>query len=409
MVLFVLTRPHANQRHRCKEIVKKLQERTMLQPEPFASPPVCGCPLEPQDRMNPLWHQDALILRARWRRWRATPAQSLWLAFVVLGMAAGLLWLLLPLWHSPPAWLREQWQHTPRVGAALWIVACGQWLWQRQRRIRLSVAQGWMAAWPRMQRAERRYIGAQLWLLATALATLPLLLIWRAAPHVGWLSLCAVAPLLWASLLQWRWPLWPAAQASTRIVQRRVIATPARDRRARFSDWQRTAAKAHKTARTQALLALPALLLTPSGMSGVSMIVGIVALLALSQALHTHHIALAVIPRAQQWLEAQPSYSKLRHELLRYPLWQGTRTVLPTLLALWLAGMHAQVLAMLLLAALTWLLLHALIHFRWRHQPRHIPISVGVHLISWVLISQVFSPALVVLAVAQIWHQWRAE
>jgi hypothetical protein len=221
------------------------------------------------------------------------------------------------------------------------------------------------------------------------------LLIWRAAPHVGWLSLCAVAPLLWASLLQWRWPLWPAAQASTRIVQRRVIATPARDRRARFSDWQRTAAKAHKTARTQALLALPALLLTPSGMSGVSMIVGIVALLALSQALHTHHIALAVIPRAQQWL--------------RYPLWQGTRTVLPTLLALWLAGMHAQVLAMLLLAALTWLLLHALIHFRWRHQPRHIPISVGVHLISWVLISQVFSPALVVLAVAQIWHQWRAE
>ena len=89
MVFFVLARPHAIQRLCCKEIVKKLQERTMLQPEPFASPPVCGCPLEPQDRMNPLWHQDALILRARWRRWRATPAQSLWLAFVVLGMAAG--------------------------------------------------------------------------------------------------------------------------------------------------------------------------------------------------------------------------------------------------------------------------------------------------------------------------------
>ncbi|MBK9496167.1 MAG: hypothetical protein IPO08_17000 [Xanthomonadales bacterium] len=99
----------------------------------------------------------------------------------------------------------------------------------------------------------------------------------------------------------------------------------------------------------------------------------------------------------------------MRRELLRYPLWQGTRTIVVFVSALWLAGLRGEVSLLVGITLLGWLLLHALIHYRWRTEPRRVGISLSVHLVSWVLVSQVFSPALIPLALLQMIHQWRAR
>ena len=356
--------------------------------------------------MNPFVHEDWLHWRTRWRRWRALPGQSLWIAVVLLGSATWLLWWSRPLLSSPPSWLVSAWQQSPRVIVALWIVLCGQWLWRQRRHIARRATHGWMASWPGVTRAERSYAAAQLLARAFLLAALPLIGWLRGAPQIGWLWIAIGAPVLWALLLPRIGASAPALVDSRRPPGPR----PSRAQRApRFADWQRAAASAHKTARVQAMLALPALLLTPAGMSGLALIISLIALFVLSRALHTQQVALAVLPRAQQWLDTQPRYPALRRELLRYPLWQGTRTILILVVALWLAGLRSEVSLLVGIALLGWLLLQALIHYRWRAEPRRVGISLSVHLVSWGLVSQVFSPALIPLALLQMIHQWRAR
>jgi hypothetical protein len=356
--------------------------------------------------MNPFWHEDWLQLRARWRQWRALPEQSLWMASVLLMLGGLLWWAVLPVLRSPPEAVRAFWQANPRLVVALWTVVSGQQLWRVRRHIGVRAAQGWMASWPGVAHAERRYARAHLLGRAIVLAALPATLMLRDAPQLGWLWIAICAPALWALLL----PLTDTASQTLTHRRRPPVPRPSRAQRpARFSDWQRAAASSHKTARMQALLALPALLLTPAGMSGLALIVSLIALFVLSRALHTQQVALAVLPRAQQWLASQPRYAAMRRELLRYPLWQGTRTIVVFVSALWLAGLRGEVSLLVGITLLGWLLLHALIHYRWRTEPRRVGISLSVHLVSWVLVSQVFSPALIPLALLQMIHQWRAR
>jgi hypothetical protein len=154
-------------------------------------------------------------------------------------MLGGLLWgAVLPVLRSPPEAVRAFWQANPRLVVALWTVVSGQQLWRVRRHIGVRAAQGWMASWPGVAHAERRYARAQLLGRAIVLAALPATLMLRDAPQLGWLWIAICAPALWPCCSADRHcftdvdpPSAPASAAS--------LACAAT---ARFSDWQRAAA-----------------------------------------------------------------------------------------------------------------------------------------------------------------------
>lgn len=120
---------------------------------------------------HPLLAQSALELRARVRRWRCQPGESLFHAFALVALAAFALWLLHLL--TPRAQpLVELWRAQPMAALALFGLLA---LWRMQRRAArfeaASQALGWLAALPVAPALQRRGLAEQL-VLGIALGVL---------------------------------------------------------------------------------------------------------------------------------------------------------------------------------------------------------------------------------------------
>ncbi len=249
------------------------------------------------------WHAET---RTAWRNrcddWRAAPAEPVWHAIALLGLAA----LLLPLgWDllqslGPQArrWLATWWP------AALAALLVGQLVWQRRRR-RIATQRrrrGWLAVQPVTTVVERRndrrhaLHGAAVQAVLCGAVALAL----DVSPS---LQLAAAAIPLAAAAAALCLPL--TARSTGHGIDSRRDLLWLSSGAGRVWRWQLIEIGSLFAPKRLALLFLSALLV-PAGLALPTAVAAAVLLMLLAGFVAAWQRSLAVLPAAQRWLAAQP-------------------------------------------------------------------------------------------------------
>ncbi|MCB1552476.1 MAG: hypothetical protein KDJ14_01615 [Xanthomonadales bacterium] len=343
----------------------------------------------------------AAVMHAEWRerarRWRARPGESVFhLAGLLALLGAGVAMALRagpPLLDSAAA----LWARYPEAAALAFLGAAASSGWQASRRAIQIWTTDWLAAQPTQPAVHRRRLRG-IWLRQGLAWALPgaAVLAWADAETGPRIAL--PVGLLLAAGVGGRWAQRPPRAASQRT--RRVTPFASRGR-GTMSTWQLAEAGATLAPARLAPLLL-VLLLMPRG-PWTMILPALLLVIGLSLA-HAWQRSVAVIPRAEAWLQTQP---------VRAGRWLRDAAALPTLLGAALAGLTAAVIWKLsggYFAALTGIGVLALLALiwavtvRWRRTPRHIGMHVAAQGMLLALVAQslpIAAPAL--WAIQMVW------